>query len=80
MTVDNFLYVRPAGDRMRVHPVPALIAFLGGVSLFGASGMILGPAVVAVTMAVLEVWKRRMSASAGAGGSAACDGREGQGR
>lgn len=33
--------------------------------------MILGPAVVAVTMAVLEVWKRRLAASAGASGSAA---------
>ena len=71
VTVDNFLYVRLAGNRMRMHPVPALIAFLGGVALFGASGMILGPVVVAVTMAVLEVWKRRLAASAGAGGSAA---------
>ena len=80
VTVDNFLYVRLAGNRMRMHPVPAFIAFLGGVSLFGASGMILGPAAVAVTMAVLEVWKRRLAASAGAGGSAAWDGREGQSR
>jgi predicted PurR-regulated permease PerM len=46
---------------MRMHPVLALVAFLGGVAVFGASGMILGPAVVAVTMGVLEVWKRRLA-------------------
>jgi predicted PurR-regulated permease PerM len=57
--VDNYIYVKLAGNRMRLHEVPALIAFLGGLSLFGASGMILGPAILAVTVAVLEVWHRR---------------------
>jgi predicted PurR-regulated permease PerM len=57
--VDNFLYVKLAGNRMRLHEVPALIAFLGGMYWFGASGMIVGPAILAVTVAVLEVWHRR---------------------
>lgn len=60
VAVDNFLRVRIAGEGMRMHPVPALIAFLGGVAVFGASGMVLGPAIVAVTMAILEVWNRRL--------------------
>ena len=50
--VDNLLYVRLVGDRMRMHEVPALISFLGGLALFGASGMILGPAILAVTEAL----------------------------
>ncbi len=66
VAVDNFLYVRLAGERMRMHPVPALIAFLGGVAVFGASGMVLGPAIVAVTMAVLEVWNHRVEQPAAA--------------
>jgi predicted PurR-regulated permease PerM len=59
VVTDNFIYVRIAGNRMRLHQVPSLIAFLGGLSLFGAAGMILGPAILAVTVAVLEVWHRR---------------------
>ena len=44
---------------MRMHNVPALISILGGLRLFGISGMILGPAIVAVTAALLETWRRR---------------------
>jgi len=62
--VDNILYVRLAGKRMRMHPVPALIAFLGGLALFGVSGMILGPAILAVTIAVLDVWRERVKTPA----------------
>jgi predicted PurR-regulated permease PerM len=57
--VDTLLYTRLAGNRMRLHPVPALIAFVGGIVVFGASGMVLGPAIVAVTAAVLDVWHYR---------------------
>ena len=56
---DNYIYVRIAGHHMRLHQVPALIAFLGGLTLFGAAGMILGPGILAVTVAVLDVWRRR---------------------
>jgi len=58
--VDNIIYVRLAGQRMRMHEVPAMIAFLGGIAVFGLSGMILGPAIIAVTSAFLAVWRRRM--------------------
>ena len=65
MIVDNVIYVRLAGERMRMHDVPALIAFVGGLAIFGVSGMILGPAILAVTIAVLEVWKGRMASGWG---------------
>lgn len=57
--VGNWLYGRLAGGRMRLHPVPVLIAFVGGLAVFGVSGMVLGPAALAVTMGLLDVWKRR---------------------
>jgi predicted PurR-regulated permease PerM len=63
--VDNLLYVRLAGDRMRMHAVPAMIAFLGGIAVFGVSGMILGPAIFAVTEAVVDVWKLRRAQAEG---------------
>jgi predicted PurR-regulated permease PerM len=59
--VDNLLYARLAGKRMRMHEALALVAFLGGLAVFGTSGMILGPAVVAVTIAFVEVWKSRLA-------------------
>lgn len=57
--VDNVIYVKIAGDKMKLHQVPAMLAFLGGLAVFGASGMVLGPAILAVTVAVMEVWHRR---------------------
>jgi len=56
--VDNIIYVRLAGERMRMHDVPAMIAFLGGIAVFGMSGMILGPAIMAVTIALLDLWRQ----------------------
>lgn len=66
--VDNLLFSRLAGDRMRMHPVLTLVAFLGGIALFGTSGMVLGPAVFAVTLAVIEVWRRRLRRNEVSGG------------
>jgi predicted PurR-regulated permease PerM len=63
IVVDNYIYVWLAGPRMRLHQVPALLAFLGGLAVFGASGMIIGPAILAVTVALLEVWHRRATAT-----------------
>lgn len=63
LIVNTYLYPRLAGSRMQLHEVPALVAFLGGVAIFGAAGMILGPGILAVTSAVLDVWHRRSEAT-----------------
>jgi predicted PurR-regulated permease PerM len=62
--VANWLYARLAGDRLRLHPVPVLVAFVGGLVVFGISGMVLGPAVLAVTLGLLDVWRRRLGSAA----------------
>ena len=59
MLVDNVLYARLAGKGMGIHPAAALVAVLGGLAVFGAPGLVLGPAILAVTGAVFEVWKER---------------------
>jgi len=59
--VCNYLYAYAAGDRMRIHPVPTLLAFIGGLAVFGVSGMVLGPCVLAVTAALIDVWRHRSS-------------------
>jgi len=55
-TIDNILYPFLVGDRLRLHTVPTFFAILGGITLFGASGLILGPLVLAITIALIDVW------------------------
>jgi predicted PurR-regulated permease PerM len=57
--VGNYAYAYLAGGRMRLHPVPALLAFIGGLAVFGVSGMVLGPVIVAVTVALIAIWQKR---------------------
>jgi len=40
--------------------VPVFIAAMGGLFAFGATGIVLGPLILAVTIALLDVWHRRM--------------------
>ncbi|MFD0985590.1 AI-2E family transporter [Methyloligella solikamskensis] len=54
--IDNVLYPMLVGRRLQLHTVPAFIAILGGLFFFGASGLLLGPMVVAVTIFLFEVW------------------------
>ncbi|MBA4062682.1 MAG: AI-2E family transporter [Isosphaera sp.] len=62
--VTNAVYAWVAGDRMKLHPAPALLAFIGGLAVFGVSGMVLGPCTLAVTVALLEVWRHRLPGGA----------------
>jgi len=43
-----------------MHTVPVFIAALGGIVAFGATGIVLGPLILAVALALLDVWRRRM--------------------
>jgi predicted PurR-regulated permease PerM len=62
--IDNLLYPILVGKRMRLHTVPVFIAIVGGLAVFGASGLVLGPVILALTDAALDLWRCRM---AGAG-------------
>lgn len=57
--VDNVLYPIVVGAKLGLHPLLLFIAFVGGLITFGAPGLILGPAVVALTMGLGEIWTRR---------------------
>ncbi len=58
-TIDNFLYPTLVGQRMRLHTLLVFFAIVGGILLFGASGVILGPLLLASADALLEIWRRR---------------------
>lgn len=57
--IDNLLYPVFVGKRIHFHTVPVCISIVGGLSVFGASGLILGPVILAVTGALIEIWRRR---------------------
>lgn len=55
--IDNLLYPMLVGNRMRMHTVLVFISIVGGLFVFGAAGLILGPVVLTVTTVLLEVWR-----------------------
>ena len=59
--VSNYAYAYLAGGRLRLHEVPVLVAFVGGLAVFGVSGMVIGPVILAVTLGMLDVWRRRLN-------------------
>ncbi|WP_213807172.1 AI-2E family transporter [Granulicella sp. dw_53] len=58
-TIDNILYPILVGTRLRAHPVTILISILGGISLFGVTGIILGPVTFSIAATLLDFWRAR---------------------
>ena len=55
-TIDNILRPILVGDRLKLHPVLVFLAVIGGVMLLGPAGLVLGPVMATVTLALLEIW------------------------
>jgi predicted PurR-regulated permease PerM len=58
--LENFLYPVLVKERLRVPSVSIFVALLGGLLLFGWSGLVLGPVVLTVTAALLEICGNRI--------------------
>jgi predicted PurR-regulated permease PerM len=54
-TIDNFLSPRLVGQRTRLHELLVFFSVLGGLEVFGVLGLVLGPVVVAITLALIEM-------------------------
>jgi predicted PurR-regulated permease PerM len=59
--VDNILLPILLRNRLHMHTVPVFIAAVGGLFAFGATGIVLGPLILALGFALLEVWKHRIA-------------------
>ena len=57
--IDNVVRPILVGNRLKLHTVPAFIAIIGGLILFGAPGFVLGPLVMTITLFLLSVFHRR---------------------
>jgi len=60
--IDNLLYPMLVGRRLKMHTVLAFISIVGGLLVFGASGLILGPVIFTVTRLLLEIWSNQNAA------------------
>ncbi len=59
--LDNIIRPKLIGSRARVHPVVVLLGVLGGVAIFGMSGLILGPLVLSIFVTLLEVYRKEFA-------------------
>lgn len=70
-TIDNVLRPRLVGSRTRMHELVIFFSVLGGLQVFGILGIVTGPAVAAVAIALFEVWKQAKPPAPVAAGAAA---------
>jgi len=61
--IDNLLYPMLVGKRLKMHTVLAFVSLVGGLIVFGPSGLILGPIIFTVTRILLEIWSRQNKAA-----------------
>lgn len=69
--IDNVIYPILVKDRLRLHTVPVFIAMLGGLVVFGTAGVVLGPVVLVLTSALIEIWRHRVHPGDGSSQTAA---------
>ena len=58
-TIDNLLRPIIVGSRLKLHTVLIFLSVVGGLILYGAAGLILGPVTLTITIALLKVWATR---------------------
>lgn len=55
--VDNFLRPMVLGNRLSIHPLLIFFAIVGGLSLFGFNGLILGPLILIIFFSAVELYE-----------------------
>lgn len=55
-TIDNFLRPKLVGSQTKLHELLVFFSVLGGISVFGLLGIVLGPVVLAITLGLLQTF------------------------
>jgi predicted PurR-regulated permease PerM len=55
--VDNFMGPKLISSSVRVHPVLVLFAVFGGLQLFGILGFLIGPILMAIFVALIDMYR-----------------------
>jgi len=61
-TVDNLIRPWVVVNKLPVHPLVVFVAMLGGIEAFGLMGILFGPVILAVTMALFRMLRDEMAA------------------
>lgn len=59
-TIDNILNPLVVGKQIAIHPVLVLFSILGGITLLGPAGIVVGPLTISFIYALLAVYKHEM--------------------
>jgi predicted PurR-regulated permease PerM len=57
-SIDYFLRPRLVGGRTRLHELLIFFSVVGGLQAFGILGIVIGPVLVAITLALLDVFRK----------------------
>lgn len=60
-TIDNFIRPWLVVTKLPAHPLVVFVTMLGGVEAFGLMGILFGPVILAVTMALFGMFREEMS-------------------
>ena len=61
--IDNLLYPILVASEIKMHTLGILLSVFGGLIVFGMAGLVLGPVLLAITVALVQVWTRRLGSS-----------------
>ena len=56
-TIDNFVRPKLVGGQTKLHELFIFFSVLGGISVFGLLGLVLGPVVLAITLGLLQTFR-----------------------
>lgn len=55
-SLDNFLRPLLLGERLKIHPLLIFFSILGGLSIFGFNGLVLGPLILIIFFSAVELY------------------------
>ncbi|MDQ3266667.1 MAG: AI-2E family transporter [Myxococcota bacterium] len=57
-TIDNVIRPRLCGARMALHPLLVFLSMFGGLAVFGMMGLLVGPLIASIFMAMVRIYRR----------------------
>jgi predicted PurR-regulated permease PerM len=58
-SIDNIVYPFLVGRDIKMHTLAIFLSLLGGLFIFGAAGIVLGPVLFAIALALIDILRRR---------------------
>ena len=66
-TIDNVVRPKICGSRMALHPLLVFLSMFGGLAVFGVMGLLIGPLIACIFMAMVRIYRRDFLGTASAG-------------